>query len=145
MPLSDYLRRGCGRGNSTVTMNYTLAGVGLFFAVLLRALYRRYTRISIRHVPGPRSTSFLLGKSCSSLPSCFLRPSDDCHSPRKSTRNLPETCSRSITPHLARAQPSFTLRQIDFEWQAKYGDVVRYKAAFGVIDHHLGLVTPSIC
>lgn len=34
----------------------TLSG----FAALY-ALYRRYTRISIAHIPGPRSESFILG------------------------------------------------------------------------------------
>ncbi|KAL4269205.1 Cytochrome P450 superfamily protein [Pleurotus pulmonarius] len=74
-------------------MNYLLLGVGFTLVALLQALYRRYTRISIRHVPGPPSDSFLLG-------------------------NMREFHHRPVA-------------EADFKWQEEYGNIVRFKAAFG--------------
>ncbi|KAF7439981.1 hypothetical protein PC9H_000318 [Pleurotus ostreatus] len=74
-------------------MNYLLLGAGLSFVALLRVIYRRYTRISVRHVPGPPPASFLLG-------------------------HMREFHQRPVG-------------EADFEWQERYGDVVRFNAAFG--------------
>ncbi|KAF7439992.1 hypothetical protein PC9H_000329 [Pleurotus ostreatus] len=74
-------------------MNYLLLVVGFALVALLRAVYRRYNRISIRHVPGPPSDSFFLG-------------------------NMREFHRRPVA-------------EADFKWQEEYGNIVRFKAAFG--------------
>ncbi|KAF5375503.1 hypothetical protein D9615_009187 [Tricholomella constricta] len=66
------------------------------FALLgaaLYRLYRRLTRISIAHIPGPESSSFVLG-------------------------NLSQ---------LAQGQAA----EVELQWQAKFGDIVRIKGLFG--------------
>ncbi|KAG9226824.1 hypothetical protein CCMSSC00406_0003503 [Pleurotus cornucopiae] len=74
-------------------MSYRLLAAGAVLVALLKAIYHRLTRISVRHVPGPPSPSFFIG-------------------------NMREFHQRPVA-------------EADFEWQAKYGDIVRFKAAFG--------------
>ncbi len=43
-------------------MALTFALLGLVLSLTLRVLYRRFTRISVAHVPGPGSGSFVFGE-----------------------------------------------------------------------------------
>jgi hypothetical protein len=85
--------------------------IGLGVAAVY-ACYRRYTRISVSHVPGPEPESFLLGNGASALNWC--RKFDIILS-----GNLPEIFqSQAGVP--------------DFKYQRQFGDVVRVKGPFGV-------------
>ncbi|KAL0072769.1 hypothetical protein AAF712_000532 [Marasmius tenuissimus] len=80
-----------------------LYAVGLLaIGATLLSLYKRFSRISISHVPGPAPESFVYDRSRLS------------HAPG----NLPE---------LFQSQAGVP----DFKWQSQYGGVVRIKGAFG--------------
>jgi hypothetical protein len=81
------------------------------FAVLYAA-YRRYTRLSISHIPGPKPESFLLGAFL------FCIFSRDAYLD-KLLGNLPEIFQSQV------GVP-------DFKYQREYGDVVRVKGPLGV-------------
>lgn len=82
-------------------------------AVLVH-LYRRFTRISLADIPGPKSSSFLLGEH--------------------------ET-QPNIIPHkrptLGNSKELFqsSAGEQEFEWQNQFGGIARIKASFGVGNH----------
>ncbi|KAF9450103.1 cytochrome P450 [Macrolepiota fuliginosa MF-IS2] len=61
--------------------------------LIVRTLYRRLTSISIAHIPGPKSNSFLYGDLCELLQN--------------------------------------QVGEVEFKWQELYGDVIRFRGAFG--------------
>jgi len=81
--------------------------------LIVYRVYHRYTRISLADVPGPESTSFMMGASIpfsSWLSSLLLMwPSG----------NMKEVYQGEAA-------------EVDFRWQAQYGDVVRFKGPFSV-------------
>ena len=87
-----------------------VAAVSVFFWVLVA--HRRTSRISVSHIPGPDSESFILGESFTSCLTFGLHPD-------LNAGNLPEIFqSQAGVP--------------DFKYQQTYGDVVRIKGPFGV-------------
>lgn len=79
----------------------------------LYLVYRRYTRISVSHIPGPEPVSFLLGIDDRISP-CYL--------------GLMHTSCSGNLPEIFQSQAGVP----DFKYQRQFGDVVRVKGPFGV-------------
>ncbi|KAG6888501.1 hypothetical protein C0995_007839 [Termitomyces sp. Mi166 len=96
----------------SIFTSYVLLGA-LISAILYR-LYVRLKRISIAHIPGPESPSFILGIAF------FLHPL---------VNHLPIHISTQ-TGNLAQLVQG-QAAETEFKWQAQYGGIVRFKALFG--------------
>jgi hypothetical protein len=98
---------------SLTTMDHRVfVAAGFTTLVIVYRVYRRYTRISLADVPGPKSASLIMGTSISLYWFCRL---------------LMWLLSGN-TKELYQGQAA----EADFKWQAQYGNVVRFKALFGV-------------
>ena len=93
------------------TSFYTLAIIALVLLCII--LWQRYHHISVAHIPGPTSESFLLGQNTLLLPFSLSSYS------YASTGNLRQffQCQAG---------------EADFKWQEEFGGIVRIRAPFGV-------------
>jgi hypothetical protein len=93
------------------TMDLVFVAAAFAILVIVYRVYHRYTCISLADVPGPEPASFIMG-----MPILFSMFS----------RLLMQPSGNTIK--LFKGQ----VGEADFEWQAQYGDVVRFKGPFGV-------------
>ncbi|KAG0708519.1 cytochrome P450, partial [Suillus ampliporus] len=91
-------------------MDHVFVTAGFAALVIVYRVYRRYTRISLADVPGPDSASFITGMY---IPSCQISPLTMWPS-----GNMKE---------LYQGQAA----EADFKWQARYGNIIRFKSSFG--------------
>jgi hypothetical protein len=95
-------------------MDHIFVTAGFVTLVIVYRVYRWYTRISLADVPGPKSASFIMGTSMSFLLVLSLQ--------------VPMWVLSGNMKELYQGQAA----EADFKWQAQYGNVVRFKALFGV-------------
>jgi hypothetical protein len=94
-------------------MDPLYASLAIVSLSVVYVVYRRYSRISISDIPGPKPSSFWLGKH----------------------RLFFITLRLFVHSNLIGNIPELTLSEfgeIESQWQAQYGNIIRIKASLGV-------------